>query len=185
MELGHCEPSPAHLTDCAFAEDLGDPTTIGKELHEAIWHSEAAGDARLYEAGLAYLARLRGEIDVIERELVTDARTQRFTWEQIGRWLRTSRQGAYNRFGGADDAVDGRARNARSPRTMRRRVGLIVGIVLLASGASFLTLRAPSPPPFTGKTVLQGGTATHPRVYVVSAQTGKVLKTPPLQSTRG
>jgi len=55
---------------------------------------------------VAYLARLRAEIDVIERELVVDARAQRFTWEQIGRWLGTSRQGAYNRFGGTDGPIN-------------------------------------------------------------------------------
>lgn len=103
MELSFRELGPRHLmAGCGAFAPNDDPTVTGRELHEAIWKSGRAGTTELYEDGLAYLARLRAEVDVIERELVTDARAQRFTWEQIGRWLGTSRQGAYNRFGGAD-----------------------------------------------------------------------------------
>jgi hypothetical protein len=91
---------------CPVFDDMDDPTVTGKELHTAIWHRGSAGTPGLYQDGLAYLARLRAEINVIERELVTDARAQRFTWEQVGRWLGTSRQGAYNRFGGDGGPVN-------------------------------------------------------------------------------
>lgn len=107
MELSFCELGPRHLiAGCAAFDPDDDPTVTGQDLHEAIWKSGTAGTLELYEHGLTYLARLRAELDVIERELVSDARSQRFTWEQIGRWLGTSRQGAYNRFGGADGPVN-------------------------------------------------------------------------------
>lgn len=106
MELPFRELGPRHLmAGCGAFDPDRDPTVTGRALHEAIWKSGTAGTAELYGGGLAYLARLRAEVDVIEQELVTDARAQRFTWEQIGRWLGTSRQGAYNRFGGSDGPV--------------------------------------------------------------------------------
>ncbi len=107
MELPFNELSPRHLMRCDTFLDMRDTsmqdqTVTGVKLHSAIWQSGRDGDPSFYQHGLDYLAKLRTEVDVIERELVMDAREQRFTWDQIGRWLGTSRQGAYNRFGGAE-----------------------------------------------------------------------------------
>jgi hypothetical protein len=106
MDLPRGELVSGHLMGCAAFDDKEHTTSAGQALHNDIWRSGSPGDPGLYLNGLAYLAGLRREIDVIERELVVDARAQRFTWRQIGRWLHTTRQGAYNRFGGADGPIN-------------------------------------------------------------------------------
>ena len=58
----------------------------------------ASADERRYSEGLALIGRVEADLRVIRENLVRDARANRFTWDQIGKWLLISRQGAFNKF---------------------------------------------------------------------------------------
>jgi hypothetical protein len=80
-----------------FYEDIEDPSAAAQQLVSDIedWPSYST---KRYEYGFKQLARVRADLDAIERSLVADAREQRHTWEQIGRWIGTTRQNANQRF---------------------------------------------------------------------------------------
>lgn len=90
----------------------GIETKAGRALVNKIWQGHPYRNDAFYHYALELIEGLRGEADRIERDadriakdLIRDARENRFTWEQIGTWFGTSRQGAFNRFGRSVDPV--------------------------------------------------------------------------------
>lgn len=86
----------SHMT---MYNELDDPSAAAQELASSIYAWPA--NSSRYAAAFPLINRLREEVDALELELVADARSERFTWQEIGSWMGTSRQGAFNRFGGA------------------------------------------------------------------------------------
>jgi hypothetical protein len=78
-------------------DDLDEPSAASQQLAADIntWPSYSP---KRFEYGLAQIDRVRSELDALERQLVDDAHEQRFTWEQIAKWLGTTRQAAHKRF---------------------------------------------------------------------------------------
>jgi len=78
-------------------EENDNPTNAGQEIAGTIYEWPE-GDQRRYRDGIDLIQRVRADLDQIEEDLVREARDNRFTWDQIGKWLGTTRQGAFNKF---------------------------------------------------------------------------------------
>ncbi len=70
-------------------------------MSSIVWHV-----SRYPLAGLLGLARLREQLGEVERELVLLARANGIPWEDVAWSLGVSRQGAIQRYPGADDDAE-------------------------------------------------------------------------------